>query len=65
MSRDIENLSDEDFDKYMNEAIAEGGMVEEEEEVDGTETEVEEDEVDTAEQPEDEMNLRTPMIIMM
>lgn len=54
MSRDIENLSDEDFDKYMNEAIAEGGMVEEEEEVDGTETEVEEDEVDTAEQPEDE-----------
>ena len=54
MSRDIENLSDEEFDKYMNEAIAEGGMVEEEEEVDGTETEVEEDEVDTAEQPEDE-----------
>lgn len=54
MSRDIENLSDEDFDKYMNEAIAEGGMVEDEEEVDGTETEVEEDEVDTAEQPEDE-----------
>lgn len=54
MSRDIENLSDEDFDKYMNEAIAEGGMVEEEEEVDGTETEVEEDEVDTSEQPEDE-----------
>lgn len=54
MSRDIENLSDEDFDKYMNDAIAEGGMVEEEEEVDGTETEVEEDEVDTAEQPEDE-----------
>ena len=54
MSRDIENLSDEDFDKYMNEAIAEGGMVEEEEEVDGTETEVEEDEVDTAEQLEDE-----------
>ena len=54
MSRDIENLSDEDFDKYMNEAIAEGGMVEEEEEGDGTETEVEEDEVDTAEQPEDE-----------
>ena len=38
----------------MNEAIAEGGMVEEEEEVDGTETEVEEDEVDTAEHPEDE-----------
>ena len=54
MSRDIENLSDEDFDKYMNEAIAEGGMVEDEEEVDGTETEVEEDEVDTSEQPEDE-----------
>lgn len=54
MSRDIENLSDEDFDKYMNDAIAEGDMVEEEEEVDGTETEVEEDEVDTAEQPEDE-----------
>lgn len=54
MSRDIENLSDEDFDKYMNEAIAEGGMVEDEEEVDGTEKEVEEDEVDTAEQPEDE-----------
>lgn len=54
MSRDIETLSDEDFDKYMNEAIAEGGMVEDEEEVDGTETEVEEDEVDTAEQPEDE-----------
>lgn len=54
MSRDIENLSDEDFDKYMNDAIAEGGMVEEEVEVDGTETEVEEDEVDTAEQPEDE-----------
>ena len=54
MSRDIENLSDEDFDKYMNDAIAEGGMVEEEEEVDGTDTEVEEDEVDTAEQPEDE-----------
>lgn len=54
MSRDIENLSDEDFDRYMNEAIAEGGMVEDEEEVDGTETEVEEDEVDTAEQPEDE-----------
>lgn len=54
MSRDIENLSDEDFEKYMNEAISEGGMVEEEEEVDGTETEAEEDEVDTAEQPEDE-----------
>lgn len=54
MSRDIENLSDEDFDKYMNDAIAEGGMVEEEVEVDGTDTEVEEDEVDTAEQPEDE-----------
>lgn len=54
MSRDIENLSDEDFDKYMNEAIAEGGMVEEEVEVDGTDAEVEEDEVDTAEQPEDE-----------
>lgn len=53
MSRDIENLSDEDFDKYMNEAIAEGGMVEDEVEVDGTEAEVEEDEVDTAEQPED------------
>lgn len=50
----IENLSDEDFDKYMNEAIAEGGIVEEEVEVDGTETEVEEDEVDTSEQPEDE-----------
>lgn len=54
MSRDIENLSDEDFDKYMNDAIAEGGIAEEEEEVDGTETEVEVDEVDTAEQPEDE-----------
>ena len=54
MSRDIENLSDEDFDKYMNDAIAEGGIAEEEEEVDGTETEVEEDEVDTAEHPEDE-----------
>lgn len=54
MSRDIENLSDEDFDKYMNEAIAEGGIVEEEVEVEGTETEVEEDKVDTAEQPEDE-----------
>ena len=54
MSRDIENLSDEEFDKYMNDAIAEGGIVEDEEEVDGTETEVEEDEVDTAEQPEDE-----------
>ena len=54
MSRDIENLSDEDFDKYMNDAIAEGGMVEEEVEVDGTDTEVEEDEVDTAEQLEDE-----------
>ena len=54
MSRDIENLSDEEFDKYMNDAIAEGGIVEEEVEVEGTETEVEEDEVDTAEQPEDE-----------
>ena len=54
MSRDIENLSDEDFDKYMNDAIADGSIVEEEEEVDGTETEVEEDEVDTAEHPEDE-----------
>lgn len=54
MSRDIENLSDEDFDRYMNEAIAEGGMVEDEEEVDGTETEVDGTEVDTAEQPEDE-----------
>jgi ribosomal protein uS13 len=50
----IENLSDEEFDKYMNEAIAEGGIVEEEEEVDGTETEVEEDVVGTTEQPEDE-----------
>lgn len=54
MSRDIENLSDEEFDKYMNDAIAEGGIVEEEVEVEGTETEVEEDEVDTAEQPEDD-----------
>ena len=54
MSRDIENLSDEEFDKYMNDAIAEGGIVEEEVEVEGTDTEVEEDEVDTAEQPEDE-----------
>ena len=54
MSRDIETLSDEEFDKYMNDAIAEGGIVEEEVEVEGTETEVEEDEVDTAEQPEDD-----------
>ena len=55
MSRDIEeNLSDEEFVKYMNDAIAEGGIVEEEVEVEGTETEVEEDEVDTAEQPEDD-----------
>lgn len=58
MSRDIENLSDEEFDKYMNDAIAEGGIVEEEEEVEGTE--VEEDiedievDVDTAEQPDED-----------
>lgn len=58
MSRDIENLSDEEFDKYMNEAIADGGIVEEEEEVEGTE--VEEDiedievDVDTAEQPDED-----------
>ena len=59
MSRDIENLSDEEFNRYMDEAIAEGGIVEEEVEVGGTEveddieTEVDED-VDTAEQPDED-----------
>lgn len=58
MSRDIENLSDEEFDKYMNEAIADGGIVEEEEEVEGTEVEEDiedtEEYVETAEQPDED-----------
>ena len=54
MSRNIENLSDEDFDKYMNDAIADGGIIDEEVEVEGTEEFIEEDEVDTTEQPDDQ-----------
>ena len=58
MSRDIENLSDEEFDKYMNEAIADGGIVEDEVEVEGTEVEEDiedtEEDVETAEQPDED-----------
>ena len=60
MSRDIENLSDEDFDKYMNDAIADGVMDDDEVEVDGTDVEedieddIEEDVEDTTEQPDDQ-----------
>ena len=53
MSRDIENLSDEEFDSMMNEAIADGSLDEDDEiEVDGDDTDAEDD--GTLEQPDED-----------
>lgn len=55
MSKNIDNMSDEEFDVFMNESISSGEIEEEEIEVDGTEDEGTEEVEDSeeAEQPDD------------